>query len=90
MIYEELFNVTLSNGGLTLKENPVFLDDISNKHYLELNQIIIQLNLLTFENKIIFINGEFAKYKDMALCELFPNIFRSKQLQIIRDKLMNF
>jgi len=89
MIYEELFNVTLSNGGLTLKENPVFLDDISNKHYLELNKIIIQLNLLTFENKIIYITGEFSKYKDRALCQLFPNIFRSKQLQIIRDKLTN-
>jgi hypothetical protein len=44
---------------------------------------------LTFENKIIYITGEFAKYKDRALCQLFPNIFRSKQLQIIRDKLMN-
>ena len=89
MIYEELFNVTLPNGGLTLKENQVFLDDISNKQYFELNQIIIQLNLLTFENKIIYITGEFAKYKDRALCQLFPNIFRSKQLLIIRDKLMN-
>ena len=29
MIYEEIFNVTLSNGGMTLKENPIFLDDIS-------------------------------------------------------------
>ena len=89
MIYEELFNVTLSNSGLTLKENPVFLENISNNHYLELNQIIIQLNLLTFENKILYITGEFAKYKERALCQLFPNIFRSKQLQIIRDKLMN-
>ena len=88
MIYEELFNVTLSNGGLPLKENPVFLDEISKKQNLEFNQIIIQLDLLTFENKIIYIIGEFSKYKNKALCQLFPNIFRSKQLLIIKDKIM--
>jgi len=88
MIYEELFNATLSNGGLPLKENPVFLDEISKKQNLEINQIIIQLDLLTFENKIIYIIGEFSKYKNKALCQLFPNIFRSKQLLIIKDKIM--
>ena len=88
MIYEELFNATLSNGGLPLKENPVFLDEICKKQNLELNQIIIQLDLLTFENKIIYIIGEFSKYKNKALCQLFPNIFRSKQLLIIKDKIM--
>ena len=88
MIYEEIFNVTLSNGGLPLKENPIFLDDLSKKQNLDLNQIIIQLDLLTFENKIIYIIGEFSKYKNKALCQLFPNIFRSKQLLIIRDKIM--
>ena len=89
MIYEEIFNVTLSNSGLPLKDNPVFLDDISKKQSSELNQIIIQLDLLTFENKIIYIIGEFSKYKNKALCQLFPNIFRSKQLLIIKDKIMN-
>ena len=87
MIYEEIFNVTLSNGGLSLKENQVFLDDLSHKN--ELNQIIIQLDLLNFENKIIYILGEFAKYKDKALCKLFPNIFRSKQLLIMKNKIIN-
>ena len=89
MIYEEIFNVTLSNGGLSLKENPVFLDDINKNQKLQLNQIIIQLDLLTFENKIIYIIGEFSKYRNKALCQLFPNIFRSKQLLIIKDKIMN-
>ena len=89
MIYEEIFNVTLSNNGLSLKENPAFLDDISKNHNLQLNQIIIQLDLLTFENKIIYIIGEFSKYRNKALCQLFPNIFRSKQLLIIKDKIMH-
>jgi len=89
MIYEEIFNVTLSNNGLPLKENPVFLDDISKKQNFEINQIIIQLDLLTFENKIVYIIGEFAKYRNKALCQLFPNIFRSKQLLLIKNKIMN-
>jgi len=88
MIYEEIFNVTLSNSGLPLKENPIFLDDIS-KNNINSNQIIIQLNLLTFENKIIYIIGEFSKYKNKALCQLFPNIFRSKQLLLIKDKILD-
>ena len=72
MIYEEIFNTSLSNGGITLKENQLFLDSLSNKNNNELNQIIIQLDLLNFENKIIYVVGEFAKYKDMTLCKLFP------------------
>ena len=89
MIYEEIFNISLSNGGITLKENQIFLDDLSNKNKSELNQIIIQLDLLNFENKIIYIVGEFAKYKDKALCQLFPNIFRNKQLLLIKKKIIN-
>ena len=88
MIYEEIFNVSLSNGGVSLKENPIFLDDMSNKN-AGLNQIIIQLNLLNFENMIIYIVGEFAKYKGKALCQLFPNIFKTQQLSIMKNKIMN-
>ena len=89
MIYEEIFNVTLSNGGVSLKENQIFLDDISNKNNINLNQLIINLDLLSFENKIIYITGELAKYKDKALCQLFPNIFKAQQLTIMKKKIMN-
>ena len=89
MIYEEIFNLSLSNGGMTLKENQFFLDDISNKNINSLNQIIIQLDLLSFENKIIYVIGELAKYKDKALCQLFPNIFKMQQCSLMKDKIMN-
>jgi len=89
MIYEEIFNVIISNGGLSLKDNPIFLDELSKKSKFEINDIIIQLDILTFENKIIYIIGELSKYKDNALCRLFPNIFRVKQLHLIKDKIMN-
>ena len=87
MIYEEIFNVSLSNGGVSLKENQIFLDDISNKNNTCLNQIIIQLDLLSFENKIIYITGELAKDKD--LCQLFPNLFKTQQFILIKNKIMN-
>ena len=89
MIYEEIFNVIISNGGLPLKDNPIFLDELSKKSKFEINEIIIQLDILTFENKIIYIIGELSKYKNYALCQLFPNIFRVKQLHLIKDKIMN-
>ena len=89
MIYEEIFNVSLSSGGMTLKENQIFLDDISNKNSLGLNQIIIQLDLLNFENNIIYITGDLAKYKGKHLCQLFPNIFKTQQLLIMKNKIMN-
>ena len=89
MIYEELFNTTLNNNGLSMKENQIFLNDLSNKIYLELNQIVIQLDLLNLENKIIYIVGEFAKYKNKELCKLFPNIFRKKQMSIIKNTILN-
>ena len=89
MIYEEIFNITLTNGGVALKENQLFLDDLSNKNNNELNQIIIQLDLLKLQNKIIYAVGEFNKYKNKTLCQLFPNIFRNKQLIIIKKKILN-
>ena len=89
MIYEEIFNTSFSNSGVSLKENQIFLDDLSSKNNSEINQIIIQLNLLNFENKIIYILGEFSKFKNKTLCQLFPQIFRSKQLLIIKNKITN-
>ena len=89
MIYEEIFNVSLSNGGISLKENQIFLDDISNKNGVNLNQIIIELDLLSFEDKIIYILGELSKYHGKAMCQLFPNIFKTKQLAIMKNKIMN-
>ena len=89
MLYEEIFNSSLSNGGITLKENQIFLDNISNKNNIGINQLIIQLDLLSFENKIIYITGELSKYKGKALCQLFPNIFKAQQLSIMKNKIMN-
>ena len=54
MIYEEIFNSTLSNGSISLRENQLFLDELSNKNNNELNQIIIELDILNLENKIIY------------------------------------
>ena len=89
MIYEELFNTTLSNNGFGMKENQIFLADLSNKNYLKFNQIVIQLDLLNFENKIIYAVGEFAKYHNKLLCKLFPHIFRQKQISIIKNIILN-
>ena len=90
MIYEEIFNTSLSNGGLTLKENQFFLDDISNKNNSILdNQIIIKLNLLSFENKIIYITGDFAKYNGKKLCQLIPNAFKVQEISLMKKKIMN-
>ena len=89
MIYEEIFNVTLSNGGVSLKENQIFLDEISNKNNDKINQIIIQLDLLCFRNKIIYITGELAKFKGKALCQLFPNVIKGIQLARMKQKIMN-
>ena len=65
------------------------MNDLSNKNYYDLNQMIIQLDLLHFENKIIYIIGELSKYKDKPLCQLFPNVFRKKQLSIIKNKILD-
>ena len=89
MIYEEIFNVIISNTREPIKDNQVLLDNLSNVDYHDLNQMIIQLDLLHFENKIIYIIGELSKYKDKPLCQLFPNVFRKKQLSIIKNKILD-
>ena len=90
MIYEEVFNTSLSNGGMTLKENQMFLDDLCSKNSATFyNQIIIHLNLLSFENKIIYITGDFAKYKGKKLCQLIPNAFKVQEILLMKKKIMN-
>ena len=89
LIYEEIFNVIISNTREPIKDNQVLLDNLSNADYHDLNQMIIQLDLLHFENKIIYIIGELSKYKDKPLCQLFPNVFRKKQLSIIKNKILD-
>ena len=89
MIYEEIFNVIISNTREPIKDNQILLDNLSNVDYHDLNQMIIQLDLLHFENKIIYIIGELSKYKDKPLCQLFPNVFRKKQLSIIKNKILD-
>ena len=90
MIYEEIFNTSLSNGGMTLKENQMFLDDLCSKNSATFyNQIIIHLNLLSFENKIIYITGDFAKYKGKKLCQLIPNAFKVQEILLMKKKIMN-
>ena len=89
MIYEEIFNVIISNTREPIKDNQVLLDNLSNADYHDLNQMIIQLDLLHFENKIIYLLGELPKYKDKPFCQLFPNVFRKKQLSIIKIKILD-
>jgi len=89
LIYEEIFNVIISNTREPIKDNQVLLDNLSNADYHDLNQMIIQLDLLHFENKIIYIIGELSKHKDKPLCQLFPNVFRKKQLSIIKNKILD-
>ena len=89
MIYEELFNTTISNSGISLKDNYIFLEDLTNKNYNHLNQIVIEFNVLNMESKIIYITGDLSKFRNKPLCQLFPNLFKNKQLSIIKNTILN-
>ena len=70
---EEIFNKTISNYAIPIRENIQLHEDIL-KHYLKQNNsITLNFNLKTIECKIIYAAKELFDYSNTDFYELFPN-----------------
>ena len=87
LFYEELYNESLSNSGIPMRESPNILEDIINNNYKNSKQITLEINMLNFEIKIIRAGGVMNKYENNNFIDYFSSIFKKKQICEIRKVL---
>ena len=81
IIYEEIFNTTISNSQLPIRDNLPQLEEVFNDHK---NDKIISLSVDLSNNicKIVRAGKELSSYKDNNLFDLFPLTFKEYQINL--------
>ena len=86
LFYEELYNESISNSGIYIKDSPNILEDLINNNYKNIKQITLEINISNFETRIIRAGGYLNKYENKNLIDFCPSIFRNRQiLQLKKD-----
>ena len=88
LFYEELYNEPLSNSGVYIRETPNILEDLINNNIKNSRQITLEINIQQFQTKIIRAGGQMNKYENKNLFDLFPVIFKSRQIKQMKDLLL--
>ena len=89
LFYEELFNESISNSGNYIRESPNILEDLINNNYKNSKQITLEVNIEDFKIIIIRAGGYLNKYENYSIEEIFPLIFKNKQIIEIKNLLLN-
>ena len=89
IIYEEIFNISLNNSELYLRDNIQHLDDIF--YYNNINDKIISLSFyLNDKNcKIIRAGKDLFSYVNNNLFDIFPLIFKDYQINLFISSILN-
>ena len=89
LLYEEIFNQTLSNSSIPIRENIQLHEDIL-KHYLKQNNnITLNFNLKSMECNIIYGANQMYEYRNTNFYELFPNQFKDILIKNFCDIILN-
>ena len=89
IIYEEIFNTTINNTQLPLRENIQPLEDIFKYNSTKVDKIIsLSVNLTNNNCKIIRAGKDLSSYKNNNFFDLFPLIFKEYQINLFLSKIM--
>jgi hypothetical protein len=80
LFYEELYNETISNSGVTIRDSANILEELITNNSKNSNQITLEINIQSFNVKIIRAGGEMNKYVNKNFFEFFPSILKNKQI----------
>ena len=89
LFYEELYNESLSNSGIYIRESPNLLEDLINNNYKTSKQITLKIDLQYFKVIIIRAGGHLNEYENTNLFDFFPPIFKNRQITEMRNILLN-
>ena len=89
LFYEELFNESISNSGIYIKDSPNILEDLINNNYKNIKQITLEINIANLKGKIIRAGGYMNKYENNDLIDYFPSIFRGRQTLQMKKNLLD-
>ena len=89
IFYEELYNEPISNSGIYIRDSPNLLDDLFNNNHEDNREITFELNFINFKMNIIRAGGHMNKYENQNLFELFPSIFKNRQILEAKKIVLN-
>ena len=89
LLYEEIFNKTLSSYSIPIRENTQLHEDIIKQHFKQKNNITLNLNLKTIQCKIINAGKELFYYINTNFYDLFPNQFKETLIHNFSDIILN-
>ena len=89
LLYEEIFNMTLNNNQIPLRENYQLLDRLIYTDKIE-KIISLSLNLSNQECKIIRAGRDLYPYKNYNLLDLIPLIFRDYFGKIFISQIIDY
>ena len=89
IFYEELYNESLSNSRIYIRDSQNLLEDLINNNYKNQKIISLEIDLQNFKVKIIRAGGHINKYENNYLFDLFPEIFKNKQILTFKKILLN-
>ena len=88
LLYEEIFNKTLSGYSIPIRENAQLHEDIIKNFAKESNNITLKFNLKTLECKIINAGKELFYYMNNNFYDLFPNQIKEILIQNFCDLIL--
>ena len=89
LFYEELYNKSISHSRIYIKNNQNLLDDLINNNFKTQKLITLEIASKNFQVNIIRAGGELNKYENYSLFNLFPEIFKIKQISFMKEILLN-
>ena len=89
IFYEELYNESISNSRIYIRDSQNLLDDLINNNYKNNKLITLEIDSHNFQVKIIRAGGYLNLYENNSLFDLFPEIFKSKQISLMKKILIN-
>ena len=88
LLYEEIFNRSISSNSISIRENPQLIDDMTKNFEKQNNNVILNFNLKTIECKIIYSGLQLIDYNNKSLYDLFPNQLKEKLIKNFSKEIL--
>ena len=89
IIYEEIFNITINNSQIPIRDNIQQIEDVFANNIKNDRIISLSMNLISNNCIIIRAGKDLSFYKNNNLFDLFPLIFKEYQINLFLSNILN-